>query len=76
MKLMNCGNDFTEECFIELCNQLEKGEHIEVYIDCIGHGRNNLYQDFYKEKLIKRYGEKLIVDFKDGFSRMYNYQLK
>ena len=41
-KTINCGNDFHEERFNEVCEALEQGETVEIYISCIGHTRNNM----------------------------------
>lgn len=76
-KLINCGNDFYPAFFTKLCEKLE-GEHVVgVYVDCIGHTRNNIVQETYKEKLIEKYGDKLVCENSDsGFSYSYYYKLK
>ena len=77
MKTINGGNYFNEKAFNEICESLEKGEQTQVYIDCIGHTRNNYEQETYKEELIDKYGDRLIVELiKGSFSNCYSYNLK
>ena len=45
MKTVNCGNYFTEKRFNNLCEVLESEGAASVYIDCIGHTRNNSEQE-------------------------------
>lgn len=76
-KCVNGGNYFIKEKFEVMCQELEKGEFIDIYIDCIGHTRNNMTQEQYKEALIKKYGDKLEVFYNDGVcSYSYSYKLK
>ena len=76
MKTINGGNYYHEKAFNELCEALEQGEAVEVYIDCIGHARNNNEQEIYKEALIEKYGDKLKVKCNQGaVSYSYTYQL-
>lgn len=73
---INCGNDFYPVFFDKLCEVLEKGHAAKVYIDCIGHTRNNMTQEAYKDKLTEKYGTSLIVEKSEGaFSYSYCYQL-
>ena len=65
-KLINCGNDFYTIYFDKVCEALEQGEAVQVYIDCIGHTRNNWAQDSYKDALVKKYGDRLIVTTEAG----------
>ena len=77
MKTMDGSNIFRKENFEEMCKELESGERIAVYIDCIGHGRNNDTQDDYNNALNKKYGKQLEEKFIEGsFSYSYEYQLK
>lgn len=77
MKVVNGQNYFNEKSFIEICEALEKIQVVQVYIDCIGHTRNNNEQEVYKEKLIERYGDRLKVDKVDGgYSYHYEYMLR
>lgn len=77
MKVLNAGNYFHEKGFNEICEKLEKGESIEVYIDVIGHSRNNQEQEVYKEELLLKYGDRLQVErVEGGFSYSYSYRLK
>ncbi|MBR6532871.1 MAG: hypothetical protein IKT44_00360 [Clostridia bacterium] len=75
--LINGGNYFHQRAFEAACNALDKGEAIRMYIDCIGHTRNNTEQEEYKNALIDKYGEKIIVTKENGgYSYSYSYQLK
>lgn len=75
--LIDCGNYFHEKAFNEVCEALEQGETVRVYIDCIGHTRNNYEQETYKEKLIDKYGSKLNVKCSNGAcSYSYEYKLE
>lgn len=48
-----------------------------MYIDVIGHTRNNTVQEEYEEALIEKYGDKLIVEKEQGsYSYSYSYRLK
>lgn len=74
--LVNCGNDFYPTFFEKLCLALEEGNTAEVYVDCIGHTRNNVVQEIYKEKLLEKYGSALLVQRNEGaYSNSYNYRL-
>ena len=76
-KTINCANDFYESRFNEVCEALEQGETVGVYIDCIGHTRNNMAQEVYKEHLQKKYGDKLTIERSSGaYSYSYTYTLK
>ena len=76
-KLVNCGNDFYPHLFDNLCKELEAGESVAVYIDCIGHSMNNRLQEVYREKLIEKYGDRLTYTLSDGaYSYSYTYELK
>lgn len=75
--LINCGNSFSESRFNQVCDALEQGETVEVYINCIGHTRNNMEQETYKEHLLKKYGDKLNVECSNGVcSYHYTYRLQ
>lgn len=75
--LINCGNYFNENSLNQVCRALEKGEKVEVYIDCIGHSRNNNEQEAYKEALLQKYGDKLSIESrKGGYSNSYLYFLQ
>lgn len=76
-KLINCGNDFYSKHFDEVCEALESGETVEVYIDCIGHTRNNWAQDSYKKALVEKYGDRLSVTTEHGaYCYSHTYALK
>lgn len=75
-KLLNCGNDFYPHLFDRLCSTLEDGLKVKAYIDCIGHTRNNMVQDIYKEKIEEKYGDKVRAEREPGgYSYSYIYQL-
>lgn len=75
-ELVNGKNYFNQKSFTEICKKLEQGERVEVYIDCIGHTRNNYEQEQYKKALEKQFGELLEVERKAGYcSYSYAYQL-
>lgn len=75
-KTIDCGNYYQSKHFGELCEALEQGEAVSVYIDCIGHTRNNYTQEEYRDQLIKKYGDNLIVEQSTGVcSYHYNYKL-
>lgn len=77
MKTINGGNYFHEKAFNEICETLEKGVAVQVYIDSIGHTRNNNEQEVYKEALQEKYGSRLLIDNNEGaYSYSYSYQLK
>ena len=76
-KLIDCGNYYNEKSFKELCAELEKGQAVEVYIDSIGHTRNNNEQETYKEELLKKYQSNLMIEKTNGaYSYNYSYRLK
>ena len=73
---VNCGNDFYQRHFEELCVLLEQGEKVSVYIDCIGHTRNNMGQTYYRRALTEKYGDRLIVTTHEGaYCYSYDYKL-
>lgn len=77
MKTINGGNYFHEKAFNEICEALENMEAVQVYIDCIGHTRNNNEQEAYLEALTEKYQDRLKVDRMDGgYSYSYVYGLK
>ena len=76
MKTINGGNYFHEKAFNEICEELEKGESISIYIDVVGHGANNREQESYKEELIKKFQSRLQVEKSEGaYSYSYSYRL-
>lgn len=77
IKVINGQNYFKEKSFNEICEALEKAETVEVYIDCVGHTRNNDEQERYREALEEKYGDRLNVEKYDGaYSYSYIYKLK
>lgn len=76
-KFISGGNYFRKECLDEMCKALEGGDAVEVGISCIGHTRNNMEQENYREALEKKYGDRLIVKENGGVcSYSYTYSLK
>ena len=77
MKTINGGNYYHEKAFNEICEALERAETVKVYIDCIGHTRNNNEQEAYKEALVAKYKDRLNVDISaGGHSYHYIYKLQ
>ena len=77
MRTVNGGNYFHAKAFNEICEALEHMETVQVYIDCIGHTRNNNEQEAYKEALEEKYADRLQVEKSDGaYSYGYTYKLK
>lgn len=74
--IINGGNYYHEKAFFEVCKALEQGNTVDMYIDCIGHTRNNMEQEAYKESLLEKYGDKLIVECAKGVSYSYSYKLR
>ncbi len=75
--LINGENYFNDMSLKNACAALEKGETIDLYVDCIGHTRNNTVQEEYKEALTEKYGDNLTsVKNKGAFSYYYSYKLK
>lgn len=75
--LINGQNYFNEASFNEACEALERAETVKMYIDCIGHTRNNDEQEAYKTALEKKYGDRLSAERSDGgYSYSYSYRLK
>lgn len=76
-KLINGANYFNPISFNKACKALEQGDTIEMYIDVIGHTKNNTVQEEYEKALIEKYGDKLIVEKEQGsYSYSYSYRLK
>lgn len=55
-------NDFYKEVLEQICENLEKGETVEVGASCIGHTRAQMVETIYHNMLINKYGERLIVN--------------
>lgn len=68
-------NYFNQEDLNNMIDLLDKGNSIEVGIDCIGHTRNNMEQEAYKKALKEHYGNKLEIKQNDGVCS-YNYCYK
>ena len=76
-KLINGHNYFNEVSFKNACEALEQGRTIEMYIDVIGHTRNNMVQEEYEEAFVEKYGDNLHIEKEQGgFSYSYAYSLK
>lgn len=75
--LLNCGNYFTESRLNNVIEALERGCEVRIYIDCIGHARNNYEQENYRRALVNKYGRKLNIKLHEGVcSYSYEYLLK
>ena len=74
--LINGGNYFNEISFNDICEALERGDKVRIYIDCIGHLRNSIEQEAYRETLIQKYGSDLNIELScGGYSYNYSYSL-
>ena len=70
-------NYFNEKDLKKMIEELDKGNAIQVGIECIGHTRNNMEQEAYKQALLKHYGSKLEITCNEGaYSYDYEYKLK
>lgn len=71
------GNDFYKDKLELLKKELENGQRVDVSVACIGHTRNNMTQEAYRQALVDYYGDKLEVQYNDGVcSYSYTYELK
>lgn len=61
-KMVNGQNYFNEQSLEEMVTELEAGKTISIYIDCIGHARSYNEEEIYKEELIEKFGDRLIVE--------------
>ena len=70
-------NYFNNDDLNKMIKLLDEGKTITVGISCIGHTRNNMEQENYKNALMEHYGDKLEVMLQDGLcSYSYAYKLK
>lgn len=78
-KYFSVGNYFDKPTLKEVIKELEKGQRIEIGVDCIGHTRNNMVQEEFKEALIDYYKDRikmLVVEYNPGVcSYSYIYEL-
>lgn len=70
--LVNGRNYFNEKSLKEMCERLENGETISIYIDCIGHTRTQSETAAYVRALKERYGDRLQADDKTAFNTLYS----
>lgn len=70
-KFINVSNCFRTERFNVLCEELEKGEKVHIYVDCIGHTRRAMTEEEYEENLQKKYGERLCKEGKYSSDTAY-----
>lgn len=73
--LINCKNYFNEKSFQEVCEALESGKDVQIYIDCIGHTRSAYESSNYDKALKEKYGDRL-VNHDDAVFNPYSYKLK
>ena len=77
MQVINGRNYYNAKSFNEICEALEKAQAVQVYIDCIGHTRNNNEQEAYKEALVEKYADRLKIEKNEGgHSYSYIYMLR
>lgn len=70
-------NYFNNEDLNNMIKLLDERKTIEVGISCIGHTRNNMEQEHYKNALEEHYGNELEVMLDEGaYSYSYKYRLK
>lgn len=55
-------NDYYEDVFERICEELENGKSVEVGAACIGHSRAQMVETIYHNKLVKKYGVRLQVN--------------
>ena len=60
VKWINVRNDFYKDKFDTLCEELENGETIHIYVDCIGHTRAAWVEESYVQKLKNKYGDRFL----------------
>lgn len=77
MAMFNGTNYFNEKSFNQLCERLEAGEELTVYISCIGFTRANIEGHAYRRALEKRYGDRLEMQLVySGNYDEFSYKLK
>lgn len=72
-------NYFNEDDLDNMIKLLEDGKRIRVGIECIGHTRNNMEQENYREALVRNFAGERDIDVKliEGVcSYSYEYYLK
>ena len=74
-KLVNGKNYFNEESLNKMCEKLEKGETIGIYIDCIGHTRNQMETAAYVRALQDKYVDNLIIDTESNWYTEYKLRM-
>lgn len=74
-EVVNCGNYYTSKGFRELCDHLEAGEKVMIYIDCIGHTRNHTVTAQYVEALRLKYAQELRRDNDTAWTPLYYLEL-
>lgn len=78
-KYFSVGNYFDKPTLKEVIKELEKGQRIEIGVDCIGHTRNNMVQEAFREALVDYYKDRskmLVTEYNEGaYSYSYTYEL-
>lgn len=70
-KTINGQNYFNEKSLNEMIEQLDRGETISIYIDCIGHTRTAYETSVYVDELKKHFSDRLIIDSKTSWTTLY-----
>ena len=70
-KLIDGKNYFNPESLQEMVAELESGETIGIYIDCIGHTRTIYETSRYVDALKEKFGNRLLIDNKSNFYAEY-----
>ena len=78
-KWFNVGNNFDKATLKEVIEQLEEGQKIEIGVSCIGHTRNNMVQEAFREALVDYYKDRskmLVTEYNEGaYSYSYTYMV-
>lgn len=68
---VNVANDVYEDKFNALCEALEQGDLVHIYVDCIGHTRAIWVEAAYVDKLKQKYEERFVEADHGGWERAY-----
>lgn len=70
-------SSFNNESLEQMKSLLKQGKEIYVGIACLGHTKNNMEQEAYKQALTEYFGDNLIAELSNGLcSYSYSYHLK
>lgn len=60
-KVINGSNSFNLSIYKDIIQNLNNGETVELYINCLGHTRAQIEGSKYREELQNYFGEKLEI---------------